>query len=91
MMAIAATSPKRNVFQVADVQKTLLSSAKVADAGYECCLHSRGGYLFDTYSGEHVPMSRRGRLHIMKARVRGETGSRFRPAGVTSATGHPNR
>ena len=70
LMTVGAKSPKRIVFQVADVHKALLSITRVADAGYECHLNKAGGYLLDTFTGEKVPISRRGNLYVMKAWVR---------------------
>lgn len=43
---------------------------KVADAGYECHLNSSGGYLLDAFSGERVPMQRKGSLYTMRAWVK---------------------
>ena len=70
LMTMGAKTPKRIVFQVADVHKALLSITRVADAGYECHLNSIGGYLYDTITGERVPISRKGNLYVMKAWVK---------------------
>ena len=70
MMTSGAVSPKRITFQVADVHKALLSITRVADAGYECHLNHKGGYLLDIYTGERVPITRRGNLYVMKAWVK---------------------
>ena len=57
-------------FQVADVHKALLSITRAADAGFECHLGARGGCLLDTYTGERVPIARKGNLYVMKAWVK---------------------
>ena len=69
-MTSGALGPKRITFQVADVHKALLSITRVADAGYECHLNHQGGYLLDVYSGEKVPIARKGNLYVMRAWVR---------------------
>ena len=43
-------------FQVADVNKALLSITKTADMGYGCLLGNQGGYLIDTLNGEKIPI-----------------------------------
>ena len=60
MMTRNARSPKRITSQVADLHKALLSITRAADAGYECHLNARGGYLLDTYTAETVPIARNG-------------------------------
>ena len=70
MMTRGATAPKRITFQVAEVHKALLSITRAADAGYECHLNAKGGYLLDTYGGAKVPIARKGNLYLMKAWVR---------------------
>ena len=67
MMTRGATGPKRITFQVAEVHKALLSITRAADVGYECHLNAQGGYLLDTWSGEKVPIARKGHLYVMKA------------------------
>lgn len=57
-------------FQVADVHKPLLSTSKVADAGYECHLNNKGGFLLDTYTGEQVHIPCMGSLYFMSAWVK---------------------
>ena len=70
MMTRNARGPKNIAFQVADVRKALLSITRAADAGYECHLNSHGGYLLDTYTGEKVPIARKGNLYVMRALVK---------------------
>ena len=77
LMTMGAQMPKKIVFQVADVHKALLSITRVADAGYECHLSKAGGYLLDIYTGEKVPITRKGNLYIMKAWVREDKASAF--------------
>ena len=60
MMTMGARSPKRITFQVADVHKALLSVTRVADAGFDCFLGRHGGYLSDVWTGERVPITRKG-------------------------------
>ena len=74
MMTRGATGPKRITFQVAEVHKALLSITRAADVGYECHLNAQGGYLLDTWSGEKVPIARKGILYVMRASVREDTG-----------------
>ena len=70
MMTRNASRPRRITFQVADVHKALLSITRAADAGYECHLGARGGCLLDVYTGEKIPIARKGNLYVMKAWVR---------------------
>lgn len=70
LMTVGAKVPKRITFQLADVHKPLLSVTKVADAGYECHRNSFGGYLLDTFTGESVPIQRKGSLYTMWAWVK---------------------
>lgn len=70
LMTVGAEPPKRITFQFSDVHKPLLSISKVADAGYECHLNDRGGYLLDVYTGEKVPIQRRGSLCVMRGWVK---------------------
>ena len=70
MMTRGATAPKRITFQVAEVHNTLLRITRAADAGYECHLNAKGGYLLDTYGGEKIPIARMGNLYVMKAWAR---------------------
>ena len=77
LMTIGAHAPKKIVFQVAEVHKPLLSITRVSDAGYECHLNKVGGYLLDTYTGEKVPITRKGNLYVMKAWVREDKASAF--------------
>ena len=52
--------------QVAEVHKALLPITRAADVGYECHLNAQGGYLLDTWSGEEVPIARKGHLNVMR-------------------------
>ena len=74
MMTRGAHTPKRITFQVAEVHKSLLSITRAADVGYECHLSAKGGYLLDTWTGEEVPIARKGYLYVMRAWVREDTG-----------------
>ena len=57
-------------FQVCDVQKPLLSAAKVCGMGYRCILDSHTSYVEDKISGETIPLHRRGSLYVMKLWVK---------------------
>ena len=70
MMTRNARGPKNITFQVADVHKALLSITRAADAGYECHLNARGGFLLDVYTGEKIPIARKGNLYVMRAWVK---------------------
>ena len=73
MMTRGAHTHKRITFQVAEVHKALLSITRAADVGYECHLSAKGGYLLDTWTGEKVPIARKGHLYVMRALVREDT------------------
>eukprot|EP00974_Lingulodinium_polyedra_P057220 5504892-Lingulodinium_polyedra.AAC.1 len=60
LMTMGAKTPKKIVFQVADVHKALLSITRVADAGYSCYLEGQGGCLIDKVTGERIPIKRKG-------------------------------
>ena len=80
MMTRNARSPKRITFQVADVHKALLSITRAADAGYECHLNARGGYLLDTYT-DGPDSQEKGNLYVMRAWVKeAQDESRTKPA-----------
>ena len=66
----ALTLTKRMHFQVADVHKALLSTAKCADMGYYCHLGINGGYLEDATTGERIPIRREGELYILDMWIR---------------------
>ena len=74
LMTLGAQTAKRITFQIADVHKSLMAISRVADAGYGCYLGKFGGYLIDEWSGETIPIHRKGNLYIMKAWVRRDTG-----------------
>jgi len=65
-----AREPKAITFRVADVHMALLSITRVADAGYECHQHARGGFLLDVHTGEKIPIARKGNLYVMRAWVK---------------------
>ena len=67
---IGSVSPKRIVFQVADVHKPLLAVSACADMGFDCFLGEHGGNLVDRVSGERIPLERHGTLYTMKMWVR---------------------
>ena len=62
--------PKHVAFQVTDVHKALLSLSKCADAGIDSVFGRNGGYLYDTQSGETIPLYRKGNLYILRAWVK---------------------
>ena len=63
---------------MAEVHKALLSITKAADVGYECHLNAKGGYLLDTWSGEKVPIARKGNLYVMRAWVKDDPNGEMR-------------
>ena len=74
MMTENSQTPKRVVFQIADVHKALLSASRVADLGYECTLGKLGGKLTDVVTGDVIPLHRRNNLYVMRAWVRQDQG-----------------
>ena len=76
-----ARGPKAITFQVADVHKALLSNTRVADAGYECHLNARGGFLLDVHTGEKIPIAREGNLYTMRAWIKGDPNEGFARQG----------
>ena len=50
--------------------KPLLSITRVADAGFECHLNSKGGCLLDVHTGERVPINRFGNSYTMRAWIK---------------------
>ena len=81
MMTRGAQMPKRTTFQVADVHKTLMSITRAADAGYECHLNAKGGWLLDTFTGETIPIARGGNLYTMRAWIKGDPNEGFARQG----------
>ena len=73
-MTLGAKTPKRMTFQVADVHKLLLSVTRVADDGFDCWLSRRGGCLIDVWSGESIPVQRKGNLYVMKVWIKEDEG-----------------
>ena len=69
MMSKNAPAP-RLTFQVDDVHKAVLSITRAADARFECHLGARGGCLLDIYTGERVPIARKGNLNVTKAWIK---------------------
>ena len=70
MMTRGATGPTWITFQVAEVHITLLSITRAAVVGYECHLNAKGGCLLESWSGEKVPIARKGSLYVMRAWVK---------------------
>ena len=56
MLTPGAQEVKRITFQVANVHKPLLSVTRAADAGYDCLLTDKGGWLIPREGGEKVPI-----------------------------------
>ena len=65
-MTEGSSMRKRIHFQVAEVHKALLSTAKAADMGYDSYYGKKGGYLEDTQTGERIPLHRRGDLYVLR-------------------------
>ena len=72
MMTRCASGPKRIVSQLADVHKALISTTRIADAGYECHLGAHEGCLLDVHTGETIPIARKGNLYAMQAWVKND-------------------
>jgi hypothetical protein len=70
VMTIGSMSPKKIVFQIADVHKPLLSVTACSDMGYDCYLGKDGGSLRDRVTGEIIPLERRGSLYTLRMWVR---------------------
>ena len=70
VMTIGSMSPKKIVFQIADVHKPLLSVTACSDMGYDCYLGKEGGSLRDRVTGEIIPLERRGSLYTLRMWVR---------------------
>ena len=64
VMTIGSMSPKKIIFQIADVHKPLLSVTACSDLGKD------GGSLRDRVTGEIIPLERRGSLHTLRMWVR---------------------
>ena len=79
-MTVGSMSPKRIVFQVADVHKPLLLIAACSDMGYDCYLGKVGGSLRDRITGEVIPLERRGSLYSLKMWVRQDPGGSPSPS-----------
>ena len=77
MMTPGSPIPKGIVFQVTDVHKPLLSVGAMCDAGYECLMSRRGGFMRDETTGEIIPLIRRGNLFVLQAWVRSADGTPF--------------
>lgn len=76
--------PNIITFQVSDVHKTLMNITQSADAGYECHLNAKGGWLLDTFTGGKSPIAREGNLYIMRAWIKGSPQCGFCKAGLNS-------
>ena len=70
VMTIGSMSPKKIVFQIADVHKPLLSVTACSDMGYDCYLGKEGGSLRDRVTGEVIPLQRQGSLYTLRMWVR---------------------
>ena len=70
VMTIGSMSPKKIIFQIADVHKPLLSFTACSDMGYDCYLGKEGGNLRDRVTGEIMPLERRGSLCTLRMWVR---------------------
>ena len=70
-------APKKMTSQVADVHKPLLSTTRIADAGFDCWLSQYGGVLWDNWSDDVIPIARKGNLYVMKAWVRQDSEESF--------------
>ena len=55
-----------NVCQVVDAKSPLLSILEAADMGFECLLGGQGGFLLDTFTGDTVPIIRKGNLYLVE-------------------------
>ena len=63
-------SAKKGHFPGGRCAQSPIEHKGIADAEYECHLNSKGGYLLDTYTGEKVPIARKGNLYVMRAWVK---------------------
>ena len=70
---------RKITFQVADVHKPLLSISRAADAGFNCTLTDKGGWLIPRDGGESIPIKRRGNLYVMTCWVKPDKSSFSRP------------
>ena len=52
--------------QVTDVHKPLLSVAKMVDAGQKVVFGPDGAYVEDTFTGDRIPMDRRGGIYELR-------------------------
>ena len=70
MWTEGTSSSKSIAMQVADVHKALLSLSRCADMGFESRFGSHFGCLYDTQTGEVIPLLRRGNLYVLRAWIR---------------------
>ena len=77
MWTEGASSSKSIAMQVADVHKALLSLSRCADMGFESRFGSHFGCLYDTATGEVIPLQRRGNLYVLRAWIRAAPASPF--------------
>ena len=63
-MTLGSRFSKDIVFQVADIHKPLLSTAKAADAGYDSFYTKDGGYMINRDDGHRIPIIRMEPLSI---------------------------
>ena len=80
-----AWNEKEITFQVADVHKPLLSISRAADAGFDCLLNDKGGWLIPRDGGERIPIRRKGNLYVLTMWVKPDTSER--PDNPVSASG----
>ena len=79
MLTPGSYEEKKIVFQVAAVHKALLSVTRAADAGYDCLLTDKGGWLIPRDGGERVPIRRKGNLYVMSCWVKPDPQGFTRP------------
>ena len=80
VMTIGIMSPKKIVFQIADVYKPLLSVTACSDMGYDSYLGKEGGNLRDRLTGEINPLERQGPLYTLRVWFRQWSDERPRPS-----------
>ena len=80
-----AWNEKRITFQVADVHKPLLSISRAADAGFDCFLNDKGGWLIPRDGGERIPIRRKGNLYVLTMWVKPDLSEK--PDNPKSASG----
>ena len=61
---------RRITFQAADVHEPLLSISRAADAGFDCLLTDKGGWLMPRDGGEKIAIRRKGNLYVLTCWVK---------------------